>query len=380
MNKTTIYEKGDYIEFKNFTSSLINNEILRGRIIDNSDPELLLVQQIRTPDNTCYYPDHYSSQYTSQFPGYVSSFGSQFPNSVSCNFLDNEILEENIWISTSSVTKHYSSAVIKRLTPRLLLKEKWKNFIFREVKTAKSRDQFSVTYNYLNESGFVRYERFAGLLEAQRVVPYELSKNIQIHYKDYFGFTTDQIIRNNDIYSNQEIFFSKKCYSELNLNGEVITGEFTGRRGFKTIPPKPKQYICGLVENGEKGLFYRKWFICSQEFLTLWTMICESDHFSLKTKRNGNLVTKNLSEILKELDTSHYNPENNSDSKTDNKTEGKENEEFPNVENYALYIPDLYQKIARAVFENDCLTGPKKASDDPYDYSTKFRNDIMWFL
>ena len=375
MNKTTIYEKGDYIEFKNSTS-LINNEILRGRIIDNSDPELLLVEQIRTPDNTCYYPDHYTSgfgpQYTPNFgSGYtsVSSFGS-------CNFLDNEMLEENIWISTSSITKHYSAAVIKRLTPRLLLKEKWKNFIFREVKTAKSRDQFSVTYSYLNESGFVRYERFAGLLEAQRVVPYELSQNIQIHYKDYFGFTTDQIIRNNDIYSNQEIFFSKKCYSELNLNGEVITGEFTGRRGFKTIPPKSKQYICGLVENGEKGLFYRKWFICSQEFLTLWTMICESDHFSLKTKRNGNMVTKNFSEILKELDTSHYNPENNLENNSDQKTE-----EFPNIENYALYIPDLYQKIARAVFESEISTGSlKKVCDDPYDYSTKFRDDLMWFL
>lgn len=348
MNKTTIYEKGDYIEFKNF-SNILNNEILRGRVIDNSNPDLLLIKQIKIPDNTCYYPGHYFSQY-SCFSANKSENGG-------------DATDENIWLPPSAIIKHYNVFTIQRLTPRLLLKEKWKNFIFREVKTIKAKDQFAITYNYINESGFVRQEKFNSLLEAQKNVPYALSKNIQVHYKDYFGFTTDQIIRNNDIYPNQEIFFSKKCYSELNLNGEVITGEFTGRRGFKTIPPKPKQYICGLVENGEKGLFYRKWFICSKEFLTLWTMICEADHFSLKTKKDGKFITKNLGEILKELDTSHYNGENAADSN---------NYEYHNAENYALYIPDLYQKIVKALFMND-------VSDDPYDYSTKIRSDLMWF-
>src|SRR5680860_387122 len=56
-----IYEKGDYIEFKNFSTSMINNDVLRGKIIDSSNPDLLEVLQINTPDNTCHYPGHYNS-------------------------------------------------------------------------------------------------------------------------------------------------------------------------------------------------------------------------------------------------------------------------------------------------------------------------------
>ena len=153
----------------------------------------------------------------------------------------------------------------------------------------------------------------------------------------------------------------------MNLNGDKITGDFSYRRGFKTVSPCANQYICGLVENGEKGLFYRKWFICSKEFLTLWTMICEPDHYSLKYKKDGKYMTKSLDVILGDLDTFHYNindclPLN----------EQQKNFKVYNVENQALYIPNLYKNVILSIFN------PGALSDDLYDYHKKIRSDLMW--
>ena len=361
----TIYEEGDYIEFKNFTNGTINNDVLKGKIVSISD-DLLEILKIYTPDNTCNYPGHYQNNKDHTDHGKYRDSRNYFDHYEHYEEIEKD--EKTIWITASAVVRHYNSSIIKKLSPRLLLKEKWKNFIFREVKTIKAKDPYLITYHYINESGFIRTDKFKTLIEAQRSVPYELIENIQVHYRDYFGFTTDQIIRNNDAYSNQEIFFSKKCYSELNLNGEVITGEFTSRRGFKTIPPKAKQYVCGLVENGEKGLFYRKWFICSKEFLMLWTMICESDHFSLKIKKDGKYITKSLEDILNELDTSCYNF-------SDGSVNGYVSDYvFNNIENYALYVPDMYQRVVKALFCNETSD-----DNDLYDYNVKIRNDLMWF-
>ncbi len=331
----TIYETGDYIEFKYFNSATLTGGILKGKITNCSNPDLLEVNPI--PDQL---PDR---EY---------------------NYLN------IIWISPSSITKHYPRSTIKHLSVRLILKDLWKLFIFREVKTIKAKDPYLVTYQYVNNSGFVRTEKYRNLSEAQRKVPYENNRNIEVHYRDYFGFSTDQTIRNNDIYYNQEIFFSKKCYGELNLDGKTITGEFSSRRGFKTVPPRAKQYICGLVEHGEKGLFYRKWFICSKEFLTLWTMICEPDHFILKQKKDGKYVTKTLSDILKDLDGIHYDVTNSDILLVDKQNQFR----IYNIENQIIYIPDIYQKVVQAMFNPRGLS----ESDGLHDYSEKIKRDLMW--
>lgn len=329
-SKNAMYEPGDFIEFKQFASidnsDIINNKISKGKIIDCSNPDLLEVIPIKKDDNNI------------------------------------------IWISPSAITKHYPQSAARHLSIRLLLKEIWKHFIFREVKTIKAKDPYMTSYQYVNNSGFVRSEKYRNLTDAQRKVPYEHKNNIQVHYRDYFGFTTDRTIRNNDIYYNQEIFFSKKCYGELNLNNAHITGEFSYRRGFKTVPPRAKQYICGLVEHGEKGLFYRKWFACSKEFLTLWTMICEPDHYSLKYKKDNTFVTKSLEDILTELDTSHYDT-TNTELPVD---EQQKRFKVHNIEYQALYIPDLYKKVILAIFN------PGSLDNDLYDYPTKIKSDLMW--
>ena len=298
--------------------------------------------------------------------------------SAETNLAKNEILK--ILISPSSVIAHYPLDTLSYLSLRIVLKQKWKDLIFREVKTFKATDPFLITRQYINNDGFVRTQTFRNMAETYRYnssvgsngtgTDWDLNKNnIEVHYKDYFGFTTDRTIRDNDIYFNQEIFFSKKCYSEINLNGKVITADFGPRRGFKSIPPKNKQYICGLVEQGEKGLFYRKWFVCSKEFLKLWTMICEFDHYSLKVNVNGEYKPKPFEDILSELDTSHYDISNNSDISLVDK---QKLYKVYNLENAAIHIPDLYQRVAKAVF------APALATDE---FELRFKQDLIgWML
>ena len=331
------YNVGDCVEFKRFTPSITSDAfeyiLCNGQIVGNSNPDLL---EVNVYDNK-----------TEKFDGGLC------------------------WVNPSSIVRYYPAEKIPRLSARLILKDIWRDLIFREVKTVKTKEQDVVTYEYVNDSGFVRSEQYPTIDEAFSSVPREKHCNIHVHYKDYFGFTTHRAIRNNDIHCNQEIFFSRKCYGELNLNGQNITGNFSLRRGFKSIPPRKKQYVCGLVETGEKGLFYRKWFVCSKEFLTLWTMICEPDHYSLKNKKeDGTYATKTMGEILEDLDTTAYTLSQSNITLDELKT----NYRSYNVENQSLYVPNIYRMIARAIFK------PLKSDNESLypTYEERFRSDLIW--
>lgn len=394
------YNIGDCIEFKRFIPStgpdVFEYIVSNGKIINNKDPELLEVHVCG--DGFIFYNNN---------------------NGNNTNTTTTSSGRELAWVNPESIVRHYPKERIPQLTPRIILRETWKDFVIREIKTVKAKDLELISYDYINDSGFVRTESFPSVDVALKNVDINKHCNIHTHYKDYFGFTTHRALRNNDIYCNQEIFFSRKCYGELNLNGTPITGNFSLRRGFKSIPPRKKQFICGLVEMGEKGLFYRKWFICTNEFLTLWTMICEPEHYSLRNKINNIYVTKSLDELLKELDTSIYSlpyldnfldnhPDNQQENKTnenktewkkikETKTEGKkiketktegnkiEGKKFKetkteeieyrsyNVENHVLYIPNIYQNIATALFR------PNRNNDDMYlTYEERLRSDLVW--
>jgi hypothetical protein len=329
-----MYDPGDCIEFKHFTS-IPNNEpqeytTRKGRVIDIVRSNLLKVEIID--------PDWDSS-------------------------------DRICWINPGSVTEHYPKSQIQSLSLRLLLKKLWKNLIFREVKTVKTKEPYAITHQYINESGFVRSSRYRSVNEAMAMVPPKFHDNIRMLYTDYYGFTTDRIVRSNDRYYDQEIFFSRKCYGELNLAGDNITAKFPPRRGFSMVPPYKKQYVCGLVGKGEKGLFYRKWFVCSDEFLKLWTMIFYPSHSSL---RDSNFSPKSMAGLIQELDTSHYNTMNNHAMSIDQK---REEYQVHNVESTAVCFPDLYQKIAKAI----CSGGNKSNTDSMYlTYEEQLHKDLLW--
>jgi hypothetical protein len=299
----------------------------------------------------------------------------------------------NIYIDRRQVLQVFPSNIVNHLTPRIALKHLWKNFIFREVKTTKTSGLLHVEYRYISKVGFERAKRFRSVEEAYKNISFDYHRNIVPCYEDYYGFTTEKAVRNNDIYYDKEIFFSKKCYSELDL-GKNPTGDFfVNERGFNYEAPKPGQLICGIVENGEKGLFFRKWFICSREFLTLWTMICEPTDLSLtenprisffdpsndndwnkieKTKRK----VKEFSKLLDELDTSHYSINLNLDI-----TERRKKYLTHNLERAALYFPNKYKQVAEIVFSRGFFirseNNSSNYSDDFNETETKFQKKLV---
>jgi len=302
----------------------------------------------------------------------------------------------NIWIDRRSVLQIFPHKLLHRITPRLALKLLWKKLIFREVKTVKATNVKKACYHYLNRNGFPRIKTFKTKEEAYESVKEIYHKNISVHYYDYFGFTTNKYYRENDIYYDKEIFFSKKCYTELNFTNKP-TGYFGENRGEKEWPPYPGQMICGLVEKGEKGLFYRKWFICSKEFMTLWTMICEPKDPSLleednkwslsviyKKKKTKKKRVKTLDTLLKELDTSKYQIDYNEE----NIRLRRKKYIIQNLEKSAIYLTDIYTKLAKMLFKNGFHSYSYSFSYDNCDieeyeidpFKRRFVKNLLWML
>ena len=298
-----------------------------------------------------------------------------------------------IYIDRRQILQVYSHNLVEHLTPRLALKNIWKDFIFREVKITKCNNLLYVDYKYIGKTGFEKIKRFKSLNDAYSNISSEYNHNIIPYYGDFFGFTTDKAIRHNDHYYDKEIFFSKKCYCELDFSANP-TGDFmTTERGFNDEPPLSDALICGIVENGEKGLFYRKWFICSYEFLTLWTMVCEPNDVSLcepvftklsdewnEYNKKPKRKVKELNKLIQELDTSFYSVNLKLDIK-----ERRKKYVYYNLERAALYYPNRYKQIADVLFSKNLLKSEESYSEEisKKEYTSfqkKFLKNIMWPL
>lgn len=295
-----------------------------------------------------------------------------------------------VYIDRRQVLQVYSAKIVQHLSPRLALKNIWSDFVFREVKISKCNNLMHVEYRYIGKIGFEKVKRFHSLEQAYSNVSPEYHSNVVPCYADFFGFTTIKAVRNNDNYYDREIFFSKKCYCELDWSNNP-TGDFMlNERGFNNESPLPDTLICGIVENGEKGLFYRKWFICSKEFLTLWTMVCDPGDSSLSETvyhevdpQSWNRIEKpkkrpkDLDKLMKELDTSFYSVNLKLDLK-----ERRRKYMSHNLERAALYYPNRYKQIADILFSKNLSKNLSKSEEFHLEDLTKFQKklikNILW--
>ena len=266
-----------------------------------------------------------------------------------------------IYIEKKQVLQVYNPKMIPNLSPKASLKHIWQDFIFREVKVTKCHTLLYAEYKYIGKNGFEKVKRFHSMEEAYEKVDPCFYKNIIPHYGDFFGFTTARTLKNNDLYYDKEIFFSKKCYTELDWSDRP-TGDFlTNERGYNSQAPEPDSLICGIVENGEKGLFYRKWFLCSREFALLWSMVCDPTDASLyeqdstwnsveKRKVEKKKNVKTFEKLMKELDTSCYSVNLKMDLK-----ERKEKYHVFNLERAAMFYNTRYKQVAQILFSKGFL-------------------------
>lgn len=266
-----------------------------------------------------------------------------------------------IFINHNNIISHCCQTKLKNMTFLEGLKQIWSKLIFRTVKTIiKNSDELEIVeYVHIDENKKIQIDIYPTLKEAFHKVPKKYHRNIRGRYKEYYGFTTLSDIRQNDIYSGKEIFFSKKSHSELDLE----TGKFNKNKCDNTWPPRKNQLICGIPEQGEKGLFFRKWFICSRQFLTLWTMMFYPKHASLHNLniiRNQHIYSlKSFGELLNELDTRPLHPNyNQSLEQIQNRYR------IINVESISLQSTDKYQIIAKMAFLSDEIEKIKKIKAD----------------
>ena len=385
----TIYNIGDCVEFKRYISGQsydMNEYVTYKGYITNTIKKSLVEVNYDVKDN--HEDNHDNTHQDNKDIGNDKIEGNQNNDNQNNDHQNNE----TYWINPISIVKHYPKNIIPKLTTRLILKDTWKDLIFREVKAVKLKDEYMVTCDCVNSYGFIRTKIFKSVDEAKSQLNPNYHDNIKVHYRDYYGFTTHRTIRDNDIYESREIFFSRKCYGELNLNERTITGDFSLRRGFKSVPPQRSQYVCGLVEMGEKGLFYRKWFICSKEFMVLWTMLCNPDHSSLKNDKDIKTFNTLLEElnpgndnvgIMSQIFTSSVKLGDNS--KNTNKTNVNINfntnevDRFNgNTESILIYFPDMYYNIARLMFDKKYLDLDHSNNNIYPSYIERFENDITW--
>lgn len=361
-----LFLKKDYDIWENKSEESISNEttIYFGKVTDSSSPGYLGVQ-IDANDKR-----------------------HNFPTGIT------------FYIDRRAVLQFFPAKYIEKLTPRLVLKHLWKELVFREVKTTLCSDLLYAEYKYISDTGFERSIRFSSIEEAYQNIPPEFHKNVLPYYNDYFGFTTDKALRSNDHHYDREVFFSKKCYSELDWSSNP-TGDFMiDEKGFNQVNPTADSLICGIVEDGEKGLFFRKWFVCSKEFLTLWTMICDPKDPSLYENNSliedeevskivGNWITKSekkdkkekrvksIETLLEELSTASYSIDMSLDIK-----ERKRKHCIYNLERAALYFPNRYKQVAEVVFSKSLLESRSYHSfSEDIEYSPfqkKLIRNLLW--
>jgi hypothetical protein len=65
-------------------------------------------------------------------------------------------------------------------------------------------------------------------------------------------------------------------------------------RAESEVMPRHNDLICGKVEKGEKGYFFSQWFICSDQFMRMWTAILYPECLALGERDDDEFVRRRL--------------------------------------------------------------------------------------
>ena len=346
-----LYEIGDVIEAIIDDFSLLNDRFthyVKGIIVGIYQKDSLKGYDVKL-FKTIYCEQYIPKPLTNEYKDYIQPKINEDMSDLKNIFNPMNL----IFINHDNIIRHCPRDKISKMSFLEGLREIWSGLIFRSVKAIikNSNELTIVEYVKIDENKKIQIETFPNLKEAFSKVPKKYHRNIRGRYKEYYGFTTSNIIRQNDTYEGKEIFFSKKCHSELKLDFDA-TGRFSKNDIENTWPPRKDQIICGIPEQGEKGLFFRKWFVCSRQFLTLWTMIFYPNHPSLCDEyivANKSIYKpKSFDRLLMELDTRLLQP--NYDQSI---SEIQDRYRIFNVESCALQSTDKYQIIAKLAFLNE---------------------------
>ena len=224
---------------------------------------------------------------------------------------------------------------------KIMLRGLWKDLVIQKVKFVdlKAQKMSCVTKYTLDEKGN-QQDKFSIDSSSFSVGTEKEEAVYKINYTHFFGFTMNNVHFARENYNSFDWTISSTGYFG-------IIGNFLG--GY--CPPLKGQYICGIVEEGQKGKFFKKWFTCSQQFFEFWSFIMSDK--------------KKVENIYKLTDTSHYHAYNSSDvplnalerkKKLDFISRSFQHEDFKNPLPYRtllnFIIKDEYNKHYASLFYN----------------------------
>jgi len=149
------------------------------------------------------------------------------------------------------------------------------NLVFRRVRYVQSKPQdlLDILYFSSDEKGQESVKSLKNV-DISNLTDAEIEQNVQYKYKFFKGVTSVSARRENDQFDGQSIEFISNNYGAPNLAlgcANLIKVKYT-------TPPNPNDLIAGLVVKKGNKLFYRKWFICSEQFFRAWTLLFYDDH------------------------------------------------------------------------------------------------------
>lgn len=121
----------------------------------------------------------------------------------------------------------------------------------------------------------------------------------------YYGFTNKRGLRGNDRYNDSTIYFNPKGYHELNFLEDGDLRWYRPDNDSVYSIPYSGDLICGIVKDGRYGPFFDSWFLCSEQFFKMATIILESEHETVEknmTALNRRLRTNNFERWLDETE------------------------------------------------------------------------------
>lgn len=156
---------------------------------------------------------------------------------------------------------------------RYILRGLWKDLVIRKVKTVVIKSKPLGVWKYtMDHRGNVDVDHsFRGKEIPGQGINEECTDYDSLYeksYSHYFGFTFK--FGKND----REIYFSKDNYKSIDMDIHMTGwfGNLSNHSGGFT-PPLQGQFVCGIVKENQKGLFFDKWFICSDQFVNFWSFI-----------------------------------------------------------------------------------------------------------
>lgn len=184
---------------------------------------------------------------------------------------------------------------------RLLLASKLEHLIFRTVATINTHNDPPVElYRLVHDGTSMGYTR-AELVPRWAHASVDVRQPVIAKYGHYDGRTGKQPLRDNDPYGGTSIYYASHSrhggrYGELDLRGDCKFGGGRNMTDLKDplVAPHRDQILCGKVAVNDKGLYYKRWFLCSPQFLYLVTML----------RRGYSIESREM--ILKRTDCSCY--------------------------------------------------------------------------